>query len=489
MKSIQSTMPTLLVTLILLASTTMCSHAFQPAHKISPMRVPNRIEMPPKTIITPTDNRFINFLDSPTLGHRSASATMLRAYKTSNDENGADENTNKPLQNLASSMKKFLSTNFLSIVIFLLPLFLSASDAWAAQSGGRMGGSFGGSSSRSSYSRSYSAPSYSAPSSGYSRCYSPGCSSGYYSRPNVIVSPGISPFYRRVHKTSHNNTFTFITLSFTDLSHILTTLRPFSNPFYSPYYYGNPGGVVVSKGPGFGSIFIFAVFALVAFSALGNITSSVGDSIGSALGSNVQSVLGSGVSAVEISVALNVPDRDNPNSILSALHRLSRTARTDSRVGLQNLTSQVALELLRRKEDIVAVSTSGHNFNDESKAQREFNNMAIQQRSKFQRETVSNYGGVDYSAGEMKRANEYSPKATVAVVTLVMLIDGDSTSKTLSKRVNSIRDVEQALSRIAADSKADNCLRGAEILWTPEERDETLTMRDALADYSSLRNV
>jgi uncharacterized membrane protein len=151
----------------------------------------------------------------------------------------------------------------------------------------------------------------------------------------------------------------------------------------------------------------------------------------------------------------------------------------------------VALELLRRKSDIVAAYTTGQNFRDESKAQREFNNMSIRERSKFQRETVSNYGGVDYSADRrMKSASsEYSPKATVAVVTMVLLIDGDSTSKTLSKRVNSIRDVEDALSRIASDSKVDKCLRGAEILWTPEERDETLTMRDVLADYSSLRTI
>jgi uncharacterized membrane protein len=289
---------------------------------------------------------------------------------------------------------------------------------------------------------------------------------------------------------SEHTIHTFSTKPFANLFHSTTPFisfrSPFRSPFYSPYYYGSPGGVVVSRGPGFGSFFIFAVFALVAFSAVSNIGSSVGDSIGS----NVQSVLGSGVSTVEISVALNVPDRDSPNSILSALSRLSRTARTDSRVGLQNLTSQVALELLRRKEDIVAASTSGENFRDESKAQREFNNLSIRQRSKFERETVSNYGGVDYSAGGgMKRADEYSPKATVAVVTLIMLIEGDSTSKTLSKRVNSIRDVEDALSRIAADSKADKALRGAEILWTPEERDETLTMRDVLADYSSLRTV
>mmetsp|Transcript_7401 Transcript_7401/g.12197 ORF Transcript_7401/g.12197 Transcript_7401/m.12197 type:complete len:461 (+) Transcript_7401:111-1493(+) len=449
--------PTFLVAMMLLTSAMRSSHAFQLAHKNSPLIVRNNIKMPPNKLFDSPANRNLTLMVPPSYRSSAATATMLRASNINDDANDADENTDKNkqvVQNLASSMKQFLSTHFMTLAIFLLPLFLSANDAWAVQSGGRMGGSFGGS-SRSSSSRTYSAPS-----SGYSRGYSRGYSSGYYSRPNVIVTPGISPFY-----------------------------SPFSNPFYSPYYYGSPGGVIVSRGPGFGSFLIFAVFALVAFSALGNIGSSVGDSISSAVGSNVQSVLGSGVSAVEISVALNVPDRDNPNSILSTLSRLSRTARTDSRVGLQNLTSQVALEVLRRKEDIVAASTSGYNFNDESKAQREFNNMSIRERSKFQRETVSNYGGVDYSAGEMKRANDFSPKATVAVVTLVMLIDGDSTSKTLSKRVNSIRDVEEALSRIAADSKADKCLRGAEILWTPEDRDETLTMRDVLADYSSLRTV
>jgi hypothetical protein len=39
-------------------------------------------------------------------------------------------------------------------------------------------------------------------------------------------------------------------------------------------------------------------------------------------------------------VALEVPDRDRPDAIMNVLERLASTARTDSRVGLQNLTSQ-----------------------------------------------------------------------------------------------------------------------------------------------------
>merc|ERR1712224_1097575 len=65
------------------------------------------------------------------------------------------------------------------------------------------------------------------------------------------------------------------------------------------------------------------------------------------------SALGPGTSVVQLSVALEVPDRDDDRtSILAALDRLASTARTDSRVGIQTLSSTVALEILRRKSFI-----------------------------------------------------------------------------------------------------------------------------------------
>lgn len=79
----------------------------------------------------------------------------------------------------------------LSLAVFLLP-FLIAMPSWAVQSGGRIGGSMGGSSrSSGGYSRSYGGSN-----GGYSRGYNRGYSSGYYSRPSVVVSPGITPYYR-----------------------------------------------------------------------------------------------------------------------------------------------------------------------------------------------------------------------------------------------------------------------------------------------------
>ena len=102
-----------------------------------------------------------------------------------------------PADDFSFVAKKFKSS-LLSMSAFLLPLFMLFSlsnPAWAVQSGGRMGGSFGGGGASQSSSRSYRS---SSPSSygGNSRGYTSG---GYgYSRPstNVIISPGINPFYR-----------------------------------------------------------------------------------------------------------------------------------------------------------------------------------------------------------------------------------------------------------------------------------------------------
>lgn len=200
------------------------------------------------------------------------------------------------------------------------------------------------------------------------------------------------------------------------------------------------------------------------------------------------SALGSGTAVVQVSVALEVPNRDDPNSILSVLNRLSQSAQTDSRVGIQNLTSQVALELLRRKSSFVSAYSAYNHFKDRSKAQRDYNSLSVRERSKFEHETLSKYGGVDYNRkGSNGGSGVDNSKATMAVITLLIAIDGDSTK--VAKNMNSVSDVEAALRTIASDVKVQDCLLSAEILWTPESRYETLSRRDIIADYPELRSI
>ena len=232
-------------------------------------------------------------------------------------ETFTDTETDSPVMHITSDMGKGLANmfNFLkdkhaalaATVLLFLTVFMSPLPSNAVMSGGSMGGSFGASSRRQSYSapaRSYSSPSYG---SGYSR----GFSSGYYSRPSVVINPApIMP-------------------------------SPFYSPFWAPSYYSRPVGVV-GGGGGFGLIgFVtFFGFALAAMSAVSSFVGSAGSGVMDRVDEAVGGALGPGVSVAEISVAVDVPNRDDPNSILSVLNRLSNTARTDSRVGMSNLTSQ-----------------------------------------------------------------------------------------------------------------------------------------------------
>jgi len=102
---------------------------------------------------------------------------------------------------------------------------------------------------------------------------------------------------------------------------------------------------------------------------------------------------------------------------------------------------------------------------------------------------VSKYKGVDYSdrsRGRTLPPSSQLPQATIAVVTLVLCIEGDSTK---IPTIRSTSDLQNALSRISSDAVVDSCLQGAEILWTPQDRLETLSMGDVIADYPDLRTI
>jgi uncharacterized membrane protein len=392
---------------------------------------------------------------SPILTHAARRMTTTKSFRvpqfhmTKNDLSELHNPTpilvsfleNLKTNNTANSMK--VATAMMAFALTFLPL-----NAEAAMSGGRMGGSF-----------SSSRPSMSRPSSSYNRGYSSGYTSGYNSRPRTtIITPGVGFGY-----------------------------NPYAMSPVMPYYGGGPGVISYNRGPGLFEILFFGGTLFTVANILSNAGRAVNeDDIGD---SRRSSFLGAGTSVVQMSVALEVPNRDDPNSILSVLDRLAQTARTDSRVGIQNLTSQVALELLRRRSSIASATSSYQHFRDPNKASREYQAISVNERSKFEQELVSKFGGVDYSLqkGTNKPTLE-SDKATMAVVTIILSAYEDSATINVPK-INSISDVEDALRKIASDAKADDFLQSAEILWTPEDRTETLTRADVIADYPELRSV
>ncbi|CAB9519298.1 Protein of unknown function (DUF1517) [Seminavis robusta] len=239
------------------------------------------------------------------------------------------------------------------------------------------------------------------------------------------------------------------------------------------------------RGPGILPLLVLGGMALTVSNAIGN-TFSRGASFFEER--ETDSVLGGGTSVLKLSVAISVADRDDPNSILKVLERLADTAKTDSRVGIQNLSSQIAVELLRRKASVVAGATDYQHYRNRDKAQRAFNSLSVEERGKFEQETISKFGGVDYASNSRVQSFGAADgsKATMAVVTLCLAIDGD---KTKVPEIRNMRDIEEALRKIASDAKVSDCLQGAEILWTPQDSSESLTFRDVVADYPELNSV
>jgi uncharacterized membrane protein len=258
--------------------------------------------------------------------------------------------TSHPLASLGRSMYAF-TQRFIQhhaaigvAVILFLSIFAFPSKIMAAQSGGRIGGGSFRSSDRQRYSTTRMAPTRTRTSLWDDGMRRPSSST------TILVNP-----------------------------------YPFSyslNPFVrSPIYYGGGAGAVVLAPPSplevlvIGGALYFMVQGL--FKTPSNSWSK----------EPIESVLGTGISVAKLSVALQVPNRDDPNSILNVLNRLANTANTDSQAGVQTLTHQIALEILRRRQSIVASSTSYKHFDDVSDAQREYNKMSVQERSKFERET------------------------------------------------------------------------------------------------------
>jgi len=192
---------------------------------------------------------------------------------------------------------------------------------------------------------------------------------------------------------------------------------------------------------------------------------------------------GRGISVMKLSLAFDIDDRDAPGNILQKLKLYSSTFKTDSRKEVQKMVTEVCSDLLRQQSNIFAASSSYEHHKQVNDAERCFNNLSVQERSKFEKETVSNFEG-RYDAEEEKIETDHKA-STLAIVTIILSIEGCKTKP--RTRVNSWQDIWNILSILNNEMMTDDCLLGAEVLWTPEKRSDVLTRKDVVADYPDLR--
>jgi uncharacterized membrane protein len=199
------------------------------------------------------------------------------------------------------------------------------------------------------------------------------------------------------------------------------------------------------------------------------------------------SPLGHGVSVLSLTACLNVSNRKDPNSILKRLEQLAMTSNTSNRKGLQELMSETSLELARQEKAILSVESHYSHTKSATQGERLYNRLSAEQRSKFDRESLSNYGG---KVTKSQRRNEAdaslpAPSATVALVNIHLAIEGNSLRA--FDNIKSRKQLQEALSRISSDSQVDDCLLAAEVIWSPEDPLEQITMEDVYSDFPTLQ--
>ena len=141
-------------------------------------------------------------------------------------------------------------------------------------------------------------------------------------------------------------------------------------------------------------------------------------------------------------------------------------------------------------------------------AEQQFNAYSVTQRGKFAQETLVN---VDARRSEAKTVNE-NPDDPMnneyIVVTLVVSVDGKSCHQGMHVlvnvlvwlltgllslgrfRLNEIEntvDLNAALQKLASVPQEN--LQAVEVLWTPQEMDDTLSQTELLTSYPSMKQL
>ncbi len=222
-------------------------------------------------------------------------------------------------------------------------------------------------------------------------------------------------------------------------------------------------------------IFVIAIKWAIRTSANSTNANPVIDSVNSVIGkSEIDNNI---VTISKIQVGLLATAR----TIQTQLSEYSLNTDTETPEGLAQLLQEAALALLRTESNWTHVLASSKTVRSREEAQAIFNQLSIQERSKFSAEILKNVNGIRRIQDNFKQDNE--PGSYIVVTLLV----GTENDRPLFGNVYSTHELKQALERIAATPP--EYLTAFELLWTPQSQTQSLTSDELLTEYTNLMQI
>jgi uncharacterized membrane protein len=226
---------------------------------------------------------------------------------------------------------------------------------------------------------------------------------------------------------------------------------------------------------------LFGIIALIVISywlrSAGNSSNVSGFSDG--VGSGSHELENDRVTVSKLQVALMA---QTTKGLQSQLSDLTLKVDTDTPEGLSELLQESALILLRNSENWSHVLASSQSVKiDEAEAM--FNQLSLQERSKFSAETLTNVKGKVSQKDAVIPGLEEDPAAYIVVTLLV----GTADDRPLFKDVRSIETLKDALQRVA--SVPPDYLLTFELLWSPQVEEDSLTYDELLTEYTDMVQI
>ena len=191
------------------------------------------------------------------------------------------------------------------------------------------------------------------------------------------------------------------------------------------------------------------------------------------------------VSVARLQVGLLADARN----LQAELTQLAETADTGTPAGLTKLLQETTLSLLRHPE-YWAYADIDSDQTRLSGAEQVFNQLAIAERSKFTRESLSNVNAQIAQAktkGALNSSGELATNADPGEYIVATILVASKGKLDLPKKAMSTEDVRHAINKIGSISSEQ--LMAVEVLWTPQVAGETLSTDELIAEYPNLQLV
>lgn len=242
----------------------------------------------------------------------------------------------------------------------------------------------------------------------------------------------------------------------------------YSAPYYAPSPFGGVYvGPAVGVGVGAGSSFFFILVGFLAFVLVSGFLSDRSE--GSVLTAADKTTV------LKLQVGLLGMGR----TLQKDLNRIAEVADTSTSEGLHYVLTETTLALLRHPDYCISAYSSVDVKRGIEDGEKRFNQLSIEEREKFDEETLVNVNNIKRQSTRSQRANGFSNE--YIVITILAAAEGEHKLPSINGSGN-LKDALQKLGSIPSSK-----LLAVEVLWTPQNENDTLSERELLEDYPLLR--